>query len=103
MPPRNDAEELEAQHGQKMIEVKLRFWTNDIAEGEGMILPKHAWASGMVRMERNDSHGIVPGDPLPFQSLLDIGGVIEEALIQHGIRLHTSRRMRHYFSDRPGD
>jgi hypothetical protein len=61
-----DVEELEAKHGQKMIEVKLRFWTNEIAEGDGMIRPKHAWASGVVRMERNAAHGITPDSPLPF-------------------------------------
>ena len=32
----------EAEHGEKMIEVKIRFWTNSIAEQEGKIIPKHA-------------------------------------------------------------
>jgi hypothetical protein len=94
-------QEKEAQHGQKMIEVKLRFWTDEIASGEDHIIPKHAWASGVVRMERNTAHGIVPGKPLPFHSLLDIGSVIEKALIEHGVQLHTSRKMRKYFSDEP--
>lgn len=42
MSPTTDVQEREAQHGQKMIEVKLRFWTDEIAESEGNILPKHA-------------------------------------------------------------
>jgi len=88
-----------ASHGDKMIEVKVRFWTNNIVE-PGLVLPKHAWTSGMVRMERNDSHGIKPGRPRPFHSLLDVGKAIEATLIAHGIELHPSRAMKKYLSDR---
>ena len=35
--PKN-VESREAEHGQKMIEVKLRFWTNDIAQETGQIV-----------------------------------------------------------------
>jgi hypothetical protein len=86
-----------AEHGQKMIEVQLRFWTNDIAEKKGQIVPKHAWAAGVVKVESNKSHGIQPANPLPFHSLLDLGAVIEKALIQHGITLHSGRKMQKYF------
>src|SRR5205823_11578927 len=68
---------LEARHGDKMIEIKIRFWTNDLADAPGKIIPKHARTSGVIRMERNESHGIVPGKPLPFRSLLDVGAAIE--------------------------
>jgi hypothetical protein len=91
-----------AAHGDKMIEVKIRFWTNDIADF-GKVLPKHAWTSGVVRLERNSSHGIVPGHPRPFHSLLDIGAVVEASLIEHGIQLHPSRKMGKYLSDKPED
>ena len=90
-------EEKEARHGQKMIEVKIRFWTNDIAKGKGKIVPKHAWASGVVRMGRNRAHGIEPGSPLPFNSLLDVGSVIEKTLINNEITLHPDSRMKKYF------
>ena len=90
-------EEKEATHGQKMIEVKVRFWTNDIAETGGNIIPKHAWAAGMVRMERNASHGIVPGNPEPFHSPFDLGAAIEKVLIDHGVVLHTPRVMKKYW------
>jgi hypothetical protein len=76
-----------------MIEVKLRFWTNGLAPEAGKIAPKRAWATGVVRVEKNKSHGIEPGKPLPFHSLLDVGAVIEKVLIEHGIVLHSSRRM----------
>jgi hypothetical protein len=91
-------EELEAAQGERMIDVKLRFWTNRIAKEDGKVLAKHAWAGGMVRVERNKSHGINPGPPLPFHSLLDIGVVIEKALISHVIKLHLSPKMRKYLT-----
>jgi hypothetical protein len=87
----------DAVHGEKMIEVKLRFWTNNLAGKKGKIIPKHAWAGGVVRMERNDLHGIKPTSPAPFHSLLDVGSVIEKTLIKHGIVLHPGRRMKKYF------
>jgi len=94
-----DVAATEAQHGEKMVEVKIRFWTNGIA-GEGKILPKHAWASGVVRMEPNKSHDIKPLQPKPFQSLLDLSAMIEKTLIEHGVTLHPSRRMKKYLSAR---
>lgn len=86
---------LRAPHGEKMIEVKVRFWTNNIA-GRGKISPKKARSAGVVRMERNDAHGIKPRRPLPFNSLAEIPLAIEQTLIDHGIVLHASRRMRQY-------
>jgi hypothetical protein len=87
-----------AKQGEKMIEVKIRFWTNDISEEKGKIVPKHAWTSGVVRMERNKSHGIAPKHPKPFHSLLDVSAVIENVLIEHGIMLHPARRMKKYMA-----
>lgn len=96
MTSHSDVASQETKHGEKMIEVKIRFWTNDIAEEAGKINAKHAWTSGVVRMESNKSHGVVPGNPKPFHSLLDIGAVIEKVLIEHDIVLHPSTRMRKY-------
>jgi hypothetical protein len=89
-------EAKEAEHGQKMIEIKLRFWTNNIAEGKNKIIPKDAWAAGVVRIESNRSHGITPSGPIPFYSTIDVGRAIEKCLIDHGVTLHPSRRMRKY-------
>jgi hypothetical protein len=83
-----------------MIEIKVRFWTNDIAAEKGKVVPRHAWSSGVVRIERNRSHGIDPGAPKPFHSLLDVGHVIEKTLIEHGVVLHPSRTMRKYVKDK---
>jgi hypothetical protein len=93
-----DIESREAKHGSKMIEVKVRFWTNDLSEDKGKIRPKHAWGSGVVRIERNASHGIVPGKPIVFGSMAEIPAKIEKVLIDHGITIHKSDRMKKYIA-----
>lgn len=92
----NEGQAKKPKYGEKMIEVKVRFWTNEIAEKEGYIIPKHAWADGVVRIERNESHGIIPANPRPFNSLMEITLAIEKVLIQHGILLHRGRVMDKY-------
>jgi hypothetical protein len=87
---------IKANKNERMIEVKLRFWTNGIAKGAGYVVPKHAWSGGVVRIERNHTHKIKPGSPKPFHSLLDVGAVIERVLIAQGITLHPSKRMKKY-------
>ena len=94
--PENDITAREAKWGERMIEVKVRLWTDNIAEGKGNILPKHAWGSGVVRIERNSAHGISPQHPILFHSLMELGAVIEKVLIQHGIKIHPSNRMIKY-------
>lgn len=100
MPSGPELEELEGEHGQRMIELKIRFWTNAIAREKGSIRPKHAWSSGVVRVQRNKAHGIASGEPLPFNSLLNLPAVIERALVENGIKLHPSRKMKRYLSDK---
>jgi hypothetical protein len=89
---------IEAKQGKKMIEVRLRLFTNKIASQSGKIIPKHAWTQGVVYMQGNESHGIVPANPRPFHSLLEIGQVIESVLLEHGIVLIPSRRMEKYLT-----
>ena len=81
-----------------MIELRVRFWTNDLADGKGRIRPKHAWGGGVVRMAPNDAHGIVGGDAVPFNSVAEIPAKIEKVLIDHEITVHKSARMRKYMS-----
>jgi hypothetical protein len=92
-------EQREAQHGERMIEIKVRFWTDNLADGKGtgVILPKHAWSGGVVGIERNKSHGIIPQKTVPFNSLMELTAVIEKVLLAQGITLHASRKMRRYF------
>ena len=83
----------------KMIELRVRLWTNDIATGSSKkVQPKHAWTSGVVLMGRNNLHGIKPRNPKPFRSLLDLGAVIEKVLIEQGVVLHQSKQMKRYMA-----
>jgi hypothetical protein len=98
----NDKElSAEAAHGEKMIEVKIRFWTNSIAPEKGKVLRKHAWGGGIVRMEPNRAHDIPTGDPMPFNSLMELTAVIEKVLIENGITVHLSDRMARYIESQP--
>ena len=90
-------EEREAKHGEKMISVDVRFWTDDIADGENMVIPKTGWTHGVVKINRNDSHGIKQsGNPIPFNSLMELPAKIEELLIREGITLRRNSNMRRY-------
>jgi len=98
MPIKSKLEEKDAKHGQKMVEIKVRFWTDGIAAEKGKVIPKHAWSAGVVRIERNDAHEIAPAQPVPFNSLLELGTAIEKVLIEYGIVLHRSTKMKKYFA-----
>jgi hypothetical protein len=87
----------EAKHGEKMIEVKIRFWTDDLSP-KGTVIPKRGWTSGVVRMQANKAHGIQPKHPIPFNSLLDLGTAIERTLKEHDIVLCVSRGMKKYMT-----
>jgi len=86
-------ESHEAKLGEKMIEIRVRFWTDELAEKARQIMPKHAWTSGVVRMARNESHDIRPKNPRPLNSLMDLPRIIEMVLIEHGIKLHRLGKM----------
>ena len=88
--------EREAKHGEKMISLDVRFWTDGITEDKDKILPKNAWVHGTVRLNKNDSHGIQSGRTIPFNSLLELPAKIEDLLIEEGITLHLNRKMRRY-------
>lgn len=95
-----EIEEREAKWGEKMISLDVRFWTDGIAETENMIVPKHALAAGVVKLNRNDAHGIkTTSNPIPFNTPLQLLEAVEELFIREGITLHLSSTMRRYFSD----
>jgi hypothetical protein len=72
----------------KMIEVKIKFWTNNIAAEKGKVVAKNAWQSGVVAVRANKLHGIRSQKPLPFHSLAQLSYVIEKALTRSGIKLN---------------
>jgi hypothetical protein len=90
-----------AKHGEKMIEVRLRFWTNDIAPVKGEILPKNAWTNGWAYMVTNASHGISPSKPVPFHSLMEISEAVRKALVDNGVLLHPSIADAKLFKSNP--
>lgn len=90
-----------AKHGEKMVEVRLRFWTDEIAEAKGEIIPKHAWGAGMVNIERNAAHGLIPQKWLAFNSMSEIPAVIEKCLIENGIKVISSGKMKKYSLSKP--
>lgn len=96
--PDTNLQSRQAKLNEKMIELRIRFWTNDIAKTKGEILPKHAWDGGVVLMERNTSHEIEPENPKPFHSVMDLPAVIEKVLIEHGVQLHSGPRSQKYLA-----
>ena len=86
-----------AEHGRKMIEIRVRLWTDKIAlGGKEMVLPKHAWDAGVVLLQTNEAHGISGKDPLPFNGFADLPSKIERVLLNNGVKIHLSRKQRRY-------
>lgn len=85
-----------ATHGEKMIQINIRLWTNKLSDKPGKIIPKNAWGRGVVSLERNKTHGIPSGKQMTFNSMLDLGVAIEKVLIEGGVVIHPSRRTRKY-------
>lgn len=90
-------ETKEAQWGNRMIELRVRFWTDGLAEGKGRIRPKHAWGAGVVRMSPNKAHGVTPKNPRPFNSMGDMLAVMERVLTEHSVKLHPHGRTQKLF------
>lgn len=91
-----ESADREAKFGERMIELKVCFWTDGIAEGKGYIRPKHAWTRGEVRIIKNDPHGIDPVRGYKFNSLMEIASAIEKVLVEHDIQLHLCSKMDRY-------
>jgi hypothetical protein len=80
-----------------MVEVKIRFLTDDVTDGDGMIIPKHVNARGFLTIEPNEAHGITrTGDSIAFNSLLELPARLEKLLIAEGIVVHPTSKMRKY-------
>jgi hypothetical protein len=91
---------VEAAHGSKMLRVSVRFWTDEIADTSGHVVPGHAWASGVVVVESNETHGIrreQKGET--FNSMAELPLAIEKAIMRAGITLHSRGRESRYRAD----
>ena len=91
----DESQERVAVHGKKMIEIRVRLWTDNIADS-GKILPKHAWDAGVVYLSGNASHGIETTQPAPFNGFAELPRKIEKLLIDNEIKIHLSQRARKY-------
>src|SRR5579862_2981574 len=89
MPNNNPPAAIPAKHGEKMIEVRIRFWTDGIAPEKNTVVPKEAWDSGVVVMDGNGLHGITPKSPQPFNSILDLQVVLAKVLGENGVTLRA--------------
>ena len=87
-----------APRGTKMIELSVHLYTEEISPNPGTIIPKHAWAHGVVRIKRNASHGIIPIEDRHFHSLMEIPAAIEQVLIDNEITIRKSTKMRKYIA-----
>ncbi len=94
-----DIESREAAHGKRMIEIRVRFWTDTIAKGKRKVIPKHCLDYGVVRIGTNSVHGIGPGKALHFASLMELPVKIEQLLRTNGLRLHHGPRSKKYYHD----
>ena len=84
------AESRKAVQGEKTIELKIHFFTNELAKKDE-IRPKHGWTRGTVGITTNESHGIPPGSRRRhFNWLMELPATIERVLIENGITLHSS-------------
>ncbi|MDP1769704.1 MAG: hypothetical protein Q8L74_13015 [Nitrospirota bacterium] len=90
-----------APHGQKMIEVTIRFWTNNISQKPGHVVKKECWDYGVVYMPKNSAHRIPSAPPVPFHSLLELLPKIEKLFIAHKVKLHPGKRSRKYLASKP--
>ena len=86
---------VHAERGERTIEVRIKFWTNQIAGDNGKVYPKHAWDAGVVMMSANNAHGIITkGNPEILHSILDLPSVVAKVLTKHGVTLHAGRKSR---------
>jgi hypothetical protein len=89
-----------APHGQKMIEVTIRFWTNNISKKRGHVIKKECWDYGVVYMPENSAHGISSLRPIPFHSLLELLPKIERLFIAQKVRLRSGQHSRKYLASK---
>jgi hypothetical protein len=89
-----------AQHGERMVQISVRFWTNNLASKKRHIVPKHVWDCGMVQMDTNGSHGIKSQAPTPFHSLAQLSGIVERVILKHGLNVHHGYGTKKYAARR---
>lgn len=83
--------EVQATYSDKIIQVKIRFWTDGIAKKEGHIIPKHCYSSGYVLIAASRIHGIPTGIKAPFVSISGLPKAIDKVMAEAQLILHLNR------------
>ena len=74
-----------------MLQVRIAFWTNGIAE-EGQIVTRHALDKGYVYVPANKAHGIKAGAWKKFVGLDALPSAIRDVLIANEIVLMDNKQ-----------
>ena len=94
--PREEETAVPAEHGKKMIEIKIRFFTDAIAP-EGQVVPRQGWTCGVALVTPNSLHGITSlNHPIVFNTWSEMNVAIEKALIEANVKLRPYGRMQKY-------
>ncbi len=82
-----------AKRENKMIEVRVKFWTNAREDDatEWKTMKATGYGAGLVTLPRNDLHDIGPASPVHFHTMGQILPAIEEILARAGVRIVNSR------------
>ena len=83
-------------HGQKMLELRTRFFSNDIADEKGYVLAGNVWECGVVYLHPNDLHEIGQNKAEIFHSMAELPSAIEKVLIKNKVIIHRSKRTKKY-------
>ncbi len=79
--------------GERTIELRIRFWTNDIdGNPKGTITQRVCWDGGYVYVGNNKSHGIKNEGGSHFSGLCQLLCSVEKVLDKHDIRLQKGPR-----------
>lgn len=81
-----------SKEGNKTVEVRLHFFTDQIAANGGVFKAKHAVSVGTARLPTNPRHGITKGECHYFESLAELPATVAKALAAHGITLHPGKK-----------
>ena len=88
--------ETPARDNEKMIELKIKFFTNNISVWKDYVVKKLGWQSGYVYASINKTHGIESKKPVFFHSLMELPQAIEETLLKQDIKLKSTKRTKEY-------
>ena len=88
---------VKAKKGEKTIEVRIYFFTNNISKKKGEINQKECWESGRVMVTPNKSHGIKSKRAETFSSVSSLTRTIEKVLISQNIKIHPGKQTKQLY------